>query len=925
MNRAVPLILLCLILHCGGAGDKSSNGQAPAISNLKQSVTSALQNAGTAGIEVMASFDFEDPEGDIAFLRINTNSQDQDFQLTGLPSTTSGSLYGNIKISTANRGDTFFQITLFDSNQHASNTLTGTLHVLPPPPNILYLSPMFTKMGSQSFTLNVSGYPYTRDSIVRWNGFPRPTTFVSTELLQADITAQDIAMGGMIPVTVSNPDSEGGTSFTKNFPVSDIQTTVMQIRPNDIVWDPIHSVIYASLPSSASSNPNSIAVINPNTGSIKFAVSAGSEPNRLALSEDCQYLYVGLDGASSIQRFTLPSLTKDISIPLGTATLPGPYNAADIQVAPANAHTIAVSLGGLNGIVIFDDATPRSHRVSGNFYNFLQWGSDTSTLFSASSGNSMLSFFVLAVDSTGVSLVKEQSGALIPNACSSIHFDRSTGLVYADTGQVLEPSTIHPAGIFQSSGVIAVDAPQNKIFVLSGSPFDQTFTLSSFDQTLFTPISSTGIIPFGTSATISPVTRLLRWGSDGLAFSWRGSPVYLVSGPFVSEAIQSTAAPAFALSSISPMSSAAGGPSFTLAINGSGFAPGCSIEWNGNPRPTTYISNTSTFTISDIKTLLVNIPANDITWDAVHHVIYASLPSTAGKNGNSIVAIDPLSGEIRSSVYAGSEPNRLALSDDGMFLYVGLDGASSVQRFNLPSLSQDITIPLGSDSLLGPFFALDIQVAPAAPGTIAVQLGNTFELRNTSASTIGYSVVIFDDEKPRPCRSGIANSVDSIQWGADANVVYGANSSLHCCNLFSVGAQGISESRSLSNDFHSSACGIHYEKSSNRLYSDSGDILSLQTENLVGYFPISGPMIPDAPKTLAFYLDSRNTWNQYFTLQSYDLAHLTPVGSATIVPVRWCFNLPNPNRILRWGTDGLAFTGRGNPLYVVSGSFVPGQ
>ena len=42
--------------------------------------------------------------------------------------------------------------------------------------------------------------------------------------------------------------------------------------------------------------------------------------------------------------------------------------------------------------------------------------------------------------------------------------------------------------------------------------------------------------------------------------------------------------------------------------------------------------------------------------------------------------IDPLSGTITASVFVGSEPGNIALSDDGRYLYVGLNGANAVRR-----------------------------------------------------------------------------------------------------------------------------------------------------------------------------------------------------------------------------------------------------
>src|SRR5581483_3280213 len=85
---------------------------------------------------------------------------------------------------------------------------------------------------------------------------------------------------------------------------------------------------------------------------------------------------------------------------------------------------------------------------------------------------------------------------------------------------------------------------------------------------------------------------------------------------------------------------------------------------------------------SNFAVTVINQSANDLVFDPVHRVILFSAPGAAGSNGNTISALD-LSGNVISSEFAGSEPNVLALSDDGQFIYAGIDGASQVKRFAL--------------------------------------------------------------------------------------------------------------------------------------------------------------------------------------------------------------------------------------------------
>ncbi len=66
-----------------------------------------------------------------------------------------------------------------------------------------------------------------------------------------------------------------------------------------------------------------------------------------------------------------------------------------------------------------------------------------------------------------------------------------------------------------------------------------------------------------------------------------------IPGGGLSSASTLTITPAVpTLSSISPTTAAAGGPSFTLTATGFGFVNGAVIRWNGDNRPTTFVSST---------------------------------------------------------------------------------------------------------------------------------------------------------------------------------------------------------------------------------------------------------------------------------------------------------------------------------------------
>jgi len=86
-------------------------------------------------------------------------------------------------------------------------------------PTITGLSPDHMSAGSSGFTLTVNGRGFVRNSVVRWNGADRATTYVSGTKLKAFIPSDDIASAGTAAVTVVNPSTAGGTSNTKTFTI----------------------------------------------------------------------------------------------------------------------------------------------------------------------------------------------------------------------------------------------------------------------------------------------------------------------------------------------------------------------------------------------------------------------------------------------------------------------------------------------------------------------------------------------------------------------------------------------------------------------------------------------------------------------------------------------------------------------------------
>lgn len=425
------------------------------------------------------------------------------------------------------------------------------------------------------------------------------------------------------------------------------------------------------------------------------------------------------------------------------------------------------------------------------------------------------------------------------------------------------------------------------------------------------------------------------------------------------------------LTLVNPNSAAAGSGSTQITLTGSNFMPASSVVLNGsttlstvyesptsltatipsanlesagtlslsvsNPPPGGGTSSAATFMVNSNSTTsgatVVDVMANDLAWDPVNQVIYLSLPSVDGANGNSIQVLEPATGTLGTSVFAGSEPDLLAVSQTSEYLYASLDGSSSVQRFKLPSLSTDINISFGPASFYGPYVAMDLQASPVADGTVAFVLGTP----GTSPEEEG-GVQIYDNSAGRPdvlcgwiefgCTSPTGPGLyDSIQWGPSANEMYMLNNEDTGFDFYEVpvtasGFGTVTDYGALAGGFGDM---LHYDATTNMLYTNDGVVINPATGEKAGQIQASGLAATDGANGLIFYLGQTlsNGGSDTYTIESFDINHLTPIGTFDVNNV-----VGVPTHFIRWGTNGLAFTttdiygSSSGQVYLVSGPFV---
>jgi hypothetical protein len=406
----------------------------------------------------------------------------------------------------------------------ASNAVDFTVNN--PVPELTSISPTSVFTGN-GFTLTVNGSKFTRNSVIRWNGADRATTYVSATRLTAQIPAADVTSAGTASITVFTPAPAGGASQARTLTIAQNPLTSLQtvaLRTNHIVSDPTRTLIYGSVPAGVATYGNTVVAIDPTTAAIQWSVPVGSEPGRMAVSRDGRWLYVILNGAALVVRVDLQGRTKDIEFALGLGSLGSPTYGEDIEVLPDNPAAVAVSRrnSGLSprheGVAVYDDGVARASATQGHTgSNRITTSATGATLYGYNNETTEFGFRRITVSSTGLQEEVVRSG-LISDFGVDIEYDE--GRVYVTNGAVVDPVALTRVGTFPASGIVEPDAKNGRVHFFSGT------TLNSMHATEFTPV---GVL---TISAASGSTALIRWGTDGLAFGG-GNQVVIIRSRYV--------------------------------------------------------------------------------------------------------------------------------------------------------------------------------------------------------------------------------------------------------------------------------------------------------------------------------------------------------------------------------------------------------
>lgn len=885
-------------------------------------------------------------------------------------------------------------IAVVDSASGVKGANTLMLPIVNPVPVLNSLSATAVTAGAQGFPLGLNGSNFLQTSTILINGTAvQPfTTGQLSSVATVVVPANVLSTVGPVTIAVSNPAPGGGTSQAQTLNVisANNRLRTMDVAAADLGWDSVHNVLVASTLSSSANNPNSIVTIDPLLGTVIASQALPSQPAGIAVTSDGSYVYATLPTTGQIERFLLPSLTPDITFSLGTGANAVMNTAAAVAAAPGQPHTVAVSLhagstnpeGAVGGVAVYDDGVPRANSAAPpaypNVYDTLVWGKDSTTLYGTDSAYSGGPEDVFSVTSSGTTLAQAYSGAL-GNFTRHLAYDPSTGNLIdgvghvltaaagQSLGQMLVPNTLPPG-----DSPFALDTVARLAFYLSSNSTNGTY-IQAFGLDKFNYINSI-FVP-----DIAGGSPIVRWGASGLAVA--ASQIYIIDGSFVaptgvSSTVGGYLAPSPTLASVTPISVAMGSADTQVTLTGRDFTQASQVTWNNqnlsidsisdtqmvvtipaaalsqpvasiltvSNGPGTGSSNAIGFTVvpnlgANAQMQVLDVSGSDLAWDAARNLLYVSVPAGDPVAPNTIAVIDPVAAAIQQMIPVADQPSTIALSDDGSYLYAGFSGQAIVQQYSLPSFSLNLTIPMGA-GVTGTVgtqgscaFPVAIKVAPGSPQTIAVSEGMANSEPNSCL------LAIYDNATARPntlsyYTTGVEFS--SLAWGADANTLYGqVQNGISPQEIYGVAVSpsGLSPANGLNQG--SFGLQVHFDPGTKLLYSDSGVITNPIGPVQVGQFDSGEGVLVATDSVLqrAFVLTSSNTFNsgqgaKSYTLNIYDLNTQALLKTIAIPDV-----LGAPWRMVRWGTNGLAFVTSNWPslgttvgaLYILQGSDISGK
>ncbi|AFL86420.1 hypothetical protein Terro_0069 [Terriglobus roseus DSM 18391] len=421
-------------------------------------------------------------------------------------------------------------ITLTNSTYPNPTSLPVTVTIVDPPaPTISSLATTAAPVGA-ALDLTVYGTGFSSGSYASFNGTQVSTTVVNSGQLTARLTTSMLSQLGAGVIRVFTPAPGGGTSNAVTLPI------YAPLKNNSMVYSPSTGLLWLSVPSSAGAPyGNSVVSMDPATGALGRPIPVGSEPNKLAITSDGKYLWVGLDGANGVRKVDLTTNTAGLQFALNAGSGSSPIALA-LQALPGVTDSVVVlqstsSYSYYATPALYDSGVLRGTMPTGNYYSYYALQVDGSRNEIYVGGGALQTF---TYSSSGLTAKTTSTNSSISLASSSLDdMQLASGTLIGSQGKIYDAEagtllgTLYQTGTVAAVGPTTYDSALGKIFVLDSS---SAYCCNNYTQIQVfkgSDYTATGdLIPFtipynlydstGLNTYLNP-SRLTRWGSNGLA------------------------------------------------------------------------------------------------------------------------------------------------------------------------------------------------------------------------------------------------------------------------------------------------------------------------------------------------------------------------------------------------------------------------
>ncbi|MFL6350482.1 MAG: beta strand repeat-containing protein [Bryobacteraceae bacterium] len=495
------------------------------------------------------------------------------------------------------------QITVL-SGGVTSNNLNFTVN-----PVISSLNPSSATAGAPTFTLTVNGAGFAAGSVVQWNGSPLVTNLISSTQLQATVLANLVASSGTSQVTVV---SNTLTSNSVNFTVT-AAPTITSIAPTTaIAGGPAFTLTVngTGFQSGAAIQWNGNQLTTTFVSGTRMTASVPA--NLIANAGTAQITVRSGAVTSNAATFTINPAPVVSTISPNTATAGGPaftltvngtgftggstvhWNTSTLSTRFVNATQLTAAVpAALIASAGITPVTVVTGGVTSNPVNFTVIAPPVISNLSPSAATAGGPAFTLTVNGSGFGADAVVNWNQTPLATSVVSGNRLTAPVLAAL-----IATAGTARITVSSGGVTSNAVTFTIVVgpaigalspastaAGGPAFTLTVTGTGFAAGAVVRWNSTQL-----QTVVVSANQITAAVTADLIANVGSAQITVISGGATSNALTFAIVAAPIISTISPSSVAAGGPDFTLTVNGSGFAADTTVQWNGAPLATTVVN-----------------------------------------------------------------------------------------------------------------------------------------------------------------------------------------------------------------------------------------------------------------------------------------------------------------------------------------------